>query len=302
MRLESVAIFVRVAELSSFTRTAESLGLPKATVSAAVRQLEEELGATLLYRTTRRVQLTHDGQAFHERARDLLSEAEEAASMFRATPEGVTGRIRVDMPVHMARRTVIPRLHEFLDAHPGVSVELSATDRMVDIVREGFDCVVRVGARADSGLIARPLGQSEVLNCASPGYLEQHGTPRRLEDLRRHRMVHYAPNLGGKPYGFEYPDGAGGWKTMQVRGGLTVNSTETYHAAALAGLGLIQAPRSGVEEDIAQGLLVEVLKRHRAEPMPVALVYPQRRNLARRVRLFMDWAADVIRPGLMRAG
>lgn len=298
MRLDALEMFVRVAELSSFTQAAESLGLPKATVSAAIRQLEEQVGATLLYRTTRRVQLTHDGQAFHERARDLLSEAEETASMFRAAPGGVTGRIRVDMPVHMARRTVIPRLHEFLDAHPGVGVELSATDRMVDIVREGFDCVVRVGARADSGLIARPLGRSEVLNCASPAYLDRHGTPRRLDDLKRHRMVHYATHLGARPFGFEYPDGDG-WKTMQLKGSLTVNSTETYHAAALAGLGLVQAPRSGVEEDLADGRLVEVLKRYRAEPMPVALVYPQRRNLARRVRMFMEWIGEVIRPGLL---
>jgi len=298
MRLDALEMFVRVAELSSFTRAAESLGLPKATVSASVRQLEKELGATLLYRTTRRVQLTHDGQAFHDRARDLLSEAEETASMFQASPAGVTGRIRVDMPVHMARRTVIPRLGEFLDLYPGLVVELSATDRMVDIVREGFDCVVRVGARADSGLIARPLGRSEVLNCASPAYLERYGTPRRLEDLKRHRMVHYATHLGARPYGFEYPDGDG-WKTMALKGSLTVNSTETYHAAALAGLGIVQAPRSGVEQDLEEGGLVEILKRHRAEPMPVALVYPQRRNLARRVRLFMDWVSDVIRPGLL---
>jgi DNA-binding transcriptional LysR family regulator len=298
MRLDALEIFVRVAELSSFTRAAESLGLPKATVSAAVRQLEEELGATLLYRTTRRVQMTHDGELFHDRARDLLSEAEEAASMFRTAPAAESGRIRVDMPVHMARTTVIPRLGEFLEANPGVSVELSATDRRVDVVSEGFDCVVRVGARPDSGLIARQLGRFEVLNCASPAYLEQYGTPRRLDDLKRHRMVHYAVHLGAKPFGFEYPDGDG-WKTMALKGSLTVNSSETYHSAALAGLGIVQAPISGVHPDLVEGRLVEILKRYKGEPMPVALVYPQRRNLARRVRLFMDWIAEVIRPGLM---
>jgi DNA-binding transcriptional LysR family regulator len=294
IRLDALEMFSRVAELSSFTRAAESLGVPKATLSAAVRQLEADVGVTLLYRTTRRVQLTHDGQVFHERCRDLLSDAEEVGAMF-LTSATAAGRIRVDMPVHMARNLVVPRLGEFLAEHPALHVELSCTDRRVDVVREGFDCVVRVGGRADSGLIARSLGAFDVVTCASPAYLKAYGTPRRLEDLKRHRMVHYVGQMGGRPEGFEYPDGDG-WRSLPMDGSITVNNTESYSAAALAGLGIIQVPRLGVERDIAEGRLVEIMKRFRAEPMPVALVYPQRRNLALRVRLFMDWIAGVLKP------
>lgn len=301
MRIDALRMFMRISELGSFTRAAESLGAPKATLSQAIRQLEEEIGATLLYRTTRRVSLTHDGEAFYERCRDLLSDVDELGSMFHAAPGQETGRVRVDMPVSMAGSTIIPRLPEFLAANPGLSVELSCTDRMVDVVREGFDCVIRVGARTDSGLIARQLGVMEMANVASPAYLKVHGTPRKLEDLARHRMVHYVAQLGAKPFGFEYLDGDV-YRTQAVAGVLTVNNTIAFQAAALAGLGIIQAPRMGVVSSLRAGLLVELLKSLKPEPLPVAIVYPQRRHLARRVRLFMDWAAEVLTPHLSRGG
>ena len=188
-QLDAMHVFVRVAELASFTRAADSLGLPKASASTAVQQLENLLGTRLLHRTTRKVQTTQDGQVFYERCKDLLADVDELQGMFRQAPQALRGRLRVDMPSGMAHSVVIPRLPEFLDLHPQLELELSSADRRVDLVREGFDCVVRVGTLGDSALIARPLGQFRVANCASPTYLQRYGVPRTLEDLATHRLV-----------------------------------------------------------------------------------------------------------------
>jgi DNA-binding transcriptional LysR family regulator len=296
-RLHAMLAFVRVAELASFTRAADSLGQPKASVSLLVQQLENQLGARLLHRTTRRVSLTQDGQACYERCKDLLADAEEIEAMFQLEASQLRGRLRVDMNQAVARDLVLPQLTEFLVAHPQLQLELSCTDHRVDLVREGFDCVVRVGGQADPGLIARPLGQMAQINCASPAYLQRFGTPQGLEDLARHRLVHYVPNLGTKADGWEYQrDGA--TLSLGMPGALTVNSTDAYSQACLAGLGLIQVPRVGVLPYLADGRLVEVLPEYRAAPMPVILLYPHRRNLSKRVQVFMDWLAALLKPYL----
>lgn len=300
-RLDALAAFVRVAELSSFTQAAASLGLPKSAVSAAVAGLETRMKVQLLYRTTRRVQLTHDGQALYERARDLLSDIEDMDAMFQSSPAALTGVLRVDMPVAMARNYIVPRLPDFLDRHPGLQLELSCTDRRVDIIAEGFDCVVRVGMMADSGLIARPVGVMRMVNVAAPAYLERHGVPLVLDDLDRHSMVHYVSQMGAKPYGFEYRVGDD-YVTRDVAGRILVNSTESFQAAALAGLGIIQAPRAGLVQALKAGHLREILPDHIAEPLPVALIYPRRRHQARRVRAFMAWVAEIIDAYIRESG
>jgi DNA-binding transcriptional LysR family regulator len=297
-QLEAMQIFVRVAEQAGFTRAAETLGLPKASVSTAVQQLENLLGTRLLHRTTRRVQMTQDGQAYYERCKDLLADMDELQAMFQRSEQSLRGRLRVDMPTGMARKQVLPRLPQFLQAHPRLEVELSSTDRMVDLVREGFDCVVRGGVLGDINVIARPLGRYRVINCASPDYLKRHGTPRTVEDLSGHRLIHYVSNLGTKSEGFEIPDGAGGYRNLTMAGALTVNNAEAYEAACLAGLGLIQVPEVGMREHLAEGRLVEVLPQLRPAPMPVSLLYAHRRNLSRRVQAFMAWIAEILRPHL----
>jgi DNA-binding transcriptional LysR family regulator len=294
-RLEAMQIFVRVAELSGFTRGAESLGIPKANASTAVQQLESELGTRLLHRTTRKVELTQDGRAYYERCKDLLADMDELQSMFDQSPQAVRGRLRVDMPSGVAREFIIPRLPRFLKAHPNLELELSTTDRRVDLVREGFDCVLRVGTLGDTTLIARPLGRFRIVNVASVAYLRAHGKPKTPDDLARHQLIHWANNFGAKPIGFEYPD-RGSYTTLQMPGVLTVNNAEAYEAACLAGLGIIQCPEVGVRHLIAQGRLAEVLPRHRAEPMPVSLLYASRRNLSKRVQLFMAWMAETLTP------
>lgn len=298
MQLSGLRIFLRVAELLSFSRAAEALGLPKATVSVAVRDLEAALGTQLLHRTTRQVRLTHDGAQFQERARALLEDAEELETLFQTRPEAISGRLRVNMPVNMARQTFLPVLPEFLDRHPALEFELGASDRAVDLIREGYDCVIRVGGSLEPGLVARNLGALEVITCASPAYLAQHGIPEVPEDLARHRMVRYAPRFGLAVERFEFRDGDG-FREVALPGTLTVDNTQAYSAAAVAGVGLIQAPRIGVMEEIARGRLVALPDRWQAAPMPVAILFPERRHLPRRVRAFIDWAGRVLGPHMV---
>jgi len=293
-KIHAMQLFVRVAELESFTRAADTLGLPKGSVSRQIQALETHLGTRLLHRTTRRVQLTQDGMVYYERARDLLTNLDELDGLFLHDPASISGRLRVDTSVAVAKNVLIPRLPAFLQQYPGIELELSSSDRMVDVVREGFDCVVRVGTLRDSGLVARPLGKLTVINCASPGYLERFGYPQTPDDLASHALVHYALNLGVRPQGFEiFSNNETRW--VKTGGVLTVNSTETYHAACLAGLGIIQVPRTGVREALRSGTIVEILPQYRAEPMPVSLIYPHRRNLSRRVHLFMEWLTDAMK-------
>ncbi len=297
-RLHHLRSFLRVAELGSFTAAAEQLGLPKASVSLAVQRLEAEVGVQLLHRTTRRVRLTADGAQFQQRARDLLDDMEDLQGMFRRDTQ-LKGRLRVDMSSGLARQLVIPHLPDFLARHPGLEIELSGTDRRVDLVREGFDCVVRVGPLDDNTLVARPLGVMHIVNCASPAYLAARGMPYSLEDLSHHALVHYVGTLGQRSPGFEYHDGQA-YRSVPMRGAITVNSGEAYSAAALAGLGIIQVPRLGARVALAAGTLVEVLPACVAEPMPVTLLYAQRRHLPRRVAAFMDWMAALVTPELQR--
>ncbi len=298
--LDAMQVFVRVAEVASFTRAADSLGVPKASVSLAVQQLESRVGARLLQRTTRRVQLTPDGQAYLARCLDLLADMDELDQMFRDDESGVHGRLRVDLPLAVARDLVMPHLPEFLARHPGIALELGSTDRRVDLIGEGFDCVLRVGPLADSSLVARYLGYFRQSNCASPAYLERHGVPVSPEALLAgHRIVHYSSTLGDKPAGFEFIDPASGeLREQRLPASLVVNNSDAYRAACLAGLGIIQAPVHGMQSLLDAGRLVEILPGYRAPALPVTLLYGNRRHLAKRVRLFMNWLAEVLRPSL----
>ncbi|MBC3863237.1 LysR family transcriptional regulator [Undibacterium jejuense] len=293
-QLEAMKIFVRVAELASFTQAADSLGLPKASVSMAIKQLENALGTRLLQRTTRTVQMTQDGLVYYECSKDMLIDMDELQSMFRQNEVEISGRLRVDMPVGVARVKIIPRLPEFMRAHPKLDIELSSTDRRVDLIREGFDCVIRVGTLIDSNLIARPLGQFKLINCASPEYLKRHGMPLRIDDLDAHQMIHYSPSFGASTSTFDYTIGDQSYQ-KQVSAAIVVNNADAYQSACLAGLGIIQAPEIGVLDLLQQGRLIAVLPEYCAAPMPVSMLYPNRRHLPKRTQLFMNWVADVMR-------
>ena len=300
-KLEPLLIFVRVAEVGSFTRAAESLGIQKGRASTAVRKLEEEVGVRLFHRTTRSVQLTEDGRAFHARARELLADVDDLHSMFAGDRVALRGRLRVDLPTELARTTIVPALPDFMAAHPGLELEVSSTDRQVDLVQEGFDCVLRIGPIGDETLIARPLGQLRMVNAASPAYLARYGIPLSLKDLQlqEHRTIHYSRTLGAKPYGWEYPDGDGGsYATLPLPGALHVNSVQTYEAAGLAGIGLMQAPLSGIRRHFESGVLIEILPDFRPEPLDMSFVVAHRQNLSRRVRALMNWIELVLTPYL----
>jgi len=292
-KIHAMQVFVRVAEMQSFTKAAESLGLPKGSLSRQIQALENSLGSRLLHRTTRRVQLTQDGQVYVERCRDVLATLDEMDALFQHDPATLSGRLRVDMPVSLASNYLIPLLPDFLQQYPGIELELSSSARRVDVIREGFDCVVRVGVLEDSGLIARQIGHLPLINCACPDYLARFGTPDTLEALSQHAMVHYSQHLGGLPDGFEYDNGKT-TRLIKTGGAVTVNSTETYRAACIAGLGIIQVPRAGVLQALKEKKLVEILPQFTARPMPVALLYPHRRNLARRVRVFIEWLSQTL--------
>ncbi|MEB0047863.1 MULTISPECIES: LysR family transcriptional regulator [unclassified Pseudomonas] len=292
-KLELLRTFVRVSEVSSFTLAGESLGLPRSTVSEHVRALEALLGTRLLQRTTRKVQATQDGLVLYERSKDLLSHMDEIEGLFKQDKASLAGRIRIDMPNILARRVVMPRLPEFMAEHPRLELEISCTDRRVDLLSEGFDCVVRVGAQPDQSVVARHLCDFAMVNCASPAYLQRFGIPQRLEDLAQHRLVHYVGVLGSRPEGFLYEQ-QGELHRVPMAGSITVNSTDAYESACRGGLGLIQAPLMGMQPYLQSGELVAVLPQHCAPSMQVSLLYARQRHLPLRVRAFMDWLGQII--------
>ncbi|UII70371.1 LysR family transcriptional regulator [Pseudomonas sp. HN11] len=289
-KLELLRTFVRVTELSSFTQAGESLGLPRSTVSEHVQALEELLGARLLQRTTRTVQATQDGRVLYERSKDLLSHMEELEGLFRQDEAQLTGRIRVDMPNVMARELILPRLPAFMDAHPLIELEISSSDRQVDLIAEGFDCVLRVGAQPDQTVVARKVCSMPMVNCVSPAYLQRYGTPMTLADLAQHQLVHYVRPLGSRSAGFEYQQGNKVHR-VPMAGRVTVNSTDAYQAACLGGFGITQVPLLGIRELLARGELVSVLPEYPAPALDVSMLYAGQRHLPQRVRVFMEWLA-----------
>jgi DNA-binding transcriptional LysR family regulator len=296
-RIDLLQVFVRVAEAGSFTRAADRLGLPRATISTAVQQLETRLGSRLLHRTTRRVGLTPDGEVMLERARALVADMEDMEQQFLPAHGQVSGRLKVDVPSRIARRLIAPALPGFFERHPAIELELGSSDRAVDLVLEGVDCALRVGPLASSSLVARPLGHFTLINCASPAYLARHGTPRTPVDLPHHMAVNYASPTSGRAAPWEWQRD-GETASLRMRSQVAANNAETYIACALAGLGLIQIPAYDVREHLAAGELVEVLPDARAEPLPVQLVYPHRRNLSRRVQAFAGWLETLLSDSL----
>lgn len=299
-RIDLFRIFVRIVECGSFTRAADTLGLPRSSVSAAVRELEDRLGARLLNRTTRKVSPTRDGALFHERCRRLIAEVEEAEGLFRDSASGPSGRLRIDVPGRIGRLIIAPALPDFLARYPDIAIDLGVTDRAVDLVGDSVDCVLRVGPLGDSSLIARSIGELRLINVASPAYLAAHGTPRMPEELADgHLAVNYASPSSGRVEDWEWRDGASVLRSLALPARVTVNSAEAYIACCLAGLGLIQIPAYDVKAHLAAGELIEVLPEHRADAMPMTLLYPHREHLPRRVQVFADWLEALLRREVM---
>ncbi|MFC5473382.1 LysR family transcriptional regulator [Paraherbaspirillum soli] len=292
-RIQTMEIFSRVAELGSFSRAAEQLSLPPATVTNAVQALEKHMGVRLLHRTTRKVTLTDEGITYLDRCTRLLAEFEDLDALFQRDHLNPRGVIRVDLPERLAHMVVIPALPDFFALYPNIQLKLSATDRFVDLVGEAVDCVVRVGPLSDSSLIARRIGSMEQINCAAKSYLDRCGRPQSLADLQNHVVVNYFSSRTGRELGWEYVD-SGEPRFLKMSGIVSVNSSDAYLACCQAGLGLIQAPRLGLEALLASGVLEEVLPNFKPAPLPVSIVYAHNRHLSPRVRAFVDWVAKLL--------
>ncbi|WP_115720623.1 LysR family transcriptional regulator [Gallaecimonas mangrovi] len=291
--LNAMQIFMRVAESQSFTQAANDLALSKTHVSNRVAQLERWAGARLLQRTTRSVSLTLDGQQFYLRCQQMLDEVQELESLFKTSEAALTGKLRIDMPTGLAKNPVLPHLPAFLEAHPGLDVELSCTDRRVDMVSEGFDAVVRGGPVRDQGVIARHLLDIPQMNFASPAYIARFGKPETLEDLAKHQVVHYTQMLDNSQGEFEY-QWQGERKTLPMASRVTVNSAEAYLQACLAGLGIIQRPRLAHHDLPESQQLIPILTDYVPPPMPLWLLYPHRRHLSKRLQVFSDWLSQLL--------
>ncbi|MEN5083151.1 LysR family transcriptional regulator [Bosea sp. TWI1241] len=298
-RIDLFATFVCVVDRASFTKAAATLGQPRSSVSAAIRQLEDRLGTRLLHRTTRHVSPTQDGLALYERCVRLVAEVEDVEALFRGEAEGPAGRLRIDVPGRIGRLILAPALPDFLDRYPGIDVELGVTDRAVNLIEDRVDCVLRVGPLADSSLIARSLGELALINVASPAYLARRGTPAGPQDLPAHQAVNYASPSSGRLDDWQWRED-GQSRGLIMGGRVTVNSAEASIACCLAGLGLLQIPAYDVAEHLAAGELVEVMPEHRADPMPVALLYPHRQHASRRLRVFVDWLGPLLHERLFR--
>ncbi|MFJ2987258.1 LysR family transcriptional regulator [Collimonas sp. NPDC087041] len=291
-KFESMRIFTRIVELKSFTRTAEDLGYPKSTVTNAIKQMEARLRVRLLHRTTRQVTATLDGEAYYQRCTRLLADLEETENVFSEAAANPGGKLRIDMHGTLARHFVLPQLEQFCTRYPNIELQIGMGDRLVDLVRESVDCVLRVGELRDSSMVARRLASLQQTTVASPAYLERHGMPRTIEDLARHRAVNFFSAQTGKVFPFEFKvDGV--VREVTIDGAISVNNAEAYSACCRSGFGLIQCPRYGMEALLASGELREVLPEYRPNPSTVSVLYPHHRQLSPRVRVFVDWLVGV---------
>jgi len=286
--LRSLSIFVKVGERGSFVRAARDLGMTQSGVSNAIARLEQQLGLRLLARTTRTVTLTEDGAAFFERCRRAIADLDEAERVLTQSQLAPSGRLRIDMPVQFGRLKLVPLLGAFRAAYPAVQLEVTFTDRFIDLVEEGIDVAVRVGALASSSLIARRLTHSQLRVAGAPAYLAKAGMPRTPDDLAQHQCLPFIirDTRIARDWHFRR-DGAEITVTPQAE--MSFNEASALVEAARAGYGLVQIHHHSLEAALAAGALVPLLWSYEPEPTPIWLVYPPTRHLSPKVRALVDF-------------
>ena len=292
-KFQAMTLFVRIVETGGISRAAESLHIPKATATNLLQGLEASLGVTLLHRTTRRVTVTADGAAYYARACSLLAElrdVEDALSQRAAAPHG---RIRIDAPTLIARSVIVPALPAFFAHYPQIELALSCNERHFDLLAEGIDCALRIGELTDPSLVARRVGYLYFASCAAPAYLAAHGTPRHPRELAAHRCINrFAPRTGDT---VQWLFSRGTERIAAVFPcHLALEDENTYVTAAEAGLGVAQLPAFVLKEAMERGTLELLLPQWLAEPAPLHIVYPHNRHLQRKVRIFVDWLAQLL--------
>jgi LysR family transcriptional regulator for bpeEF and oprC len=291
-KLQAMEVFVRVVETGGLTHAADSLQMPKATATTLIQQLEAALGVKLLNRTTRRVSVTTDGAAYYQRCLAILAqirETEESVMQHHAAPRG---RLRVDVPTLMARLVIMPALPAFFARYPDIDLQLGCSERRADLIEEGIDCAVWSGELDDSTLVARRVGQLYFATCAAPAYLAAHGQPHHPDELPAHRCINHFSPRSGKIFDWVFAKNGVRIQTS-LRGHIALDDENCYVAAAEAGLGIAQIPAFVVKDAMERGSLELVLGDWFAEPAPLNIVYPENRHLSNKIRVFVDWIAEL---------
>jgi DNA-binding transcriptional LysR family regulator len=288
-QLLAMRAFSRVVEAGSFTRAADSLDMPNATMSKLVQELEAHLGVRLLQRTTRRVTVTPEGQDYYAKATRILRDLEDIDSSFSVARSNPRGRLRVDVGGLPARNVLIPLLSDFIARYPDIRIDLGVSDRPVDLISDNVDCVIRGGPLDDSSLIARHIGDAVMVTCATPKYLKQFGVPAYPEELKNgHKLISYLSPQNGKAMPFRF-ERDGDRIEIQAQRHIGINESNAHLAASIAGLGIVQTFAYAANPAIRDGSLVEILKKWRPPPYPFHVVYPNNRHVTHRLRAFVDW-------------
>lgn len=280
--------FITVVDTGSFVRAAEVLNLSKAAVSRHVAELEKRLGIRLLHRTTRRVSMTTEGQVFYARGKEVLAELTDVEAEVTARRETVSGLLRINAPFTFGILHLAPLWGPFRERHPQVTLDVTLSDRVVDLVEEGYDLAIRISALADSSLVSRRLATTRMTLCASPGYLTKHGSPRHPSELSRHQVIAYSYLATKNEWHFTGPEGS---VSVHTRPWMHTNNGETCRAAALTHQGVILQPRFVVGDALASGQLIELLPEYRSTDIGIYAVYPSKKHLSAKVRVLIDFLA-----------
>lgn len=293
-KFQAMNTFVAVVEAGSFVGAMDTVALSKPVVSRHVAELEEYLGVRLLQRTTRRLSLTDEGQNYYLRCKELLASVKEAESEITACSAEVHGRLRVGAPQTFGVKYLAPLWGKFVEENPQVKLDIILSDRVVDLVEEGYDVVIRIAQLPNSMLVCRPLAKTRMVLCASPGYLEQHGTPQHPQALRDHRVISYSYWAPGNEWHF-YPNDGSDAIAVKTQPHIHANNGDTCRYAALAHQGIILQPDFLVGEDLRAGTLVELLPDYTTLVLNIYAVYPTRKLLPLKVRRFIDFLAEQLR-------
>jgi LysR family transcriptional regulator for bpeEF and oprC len=294
-RIRAMQVFSRVVESHSFAGAAKSLSLPRSTVSRAIQDLEAFLGVSLLQRTTRMLSLTPNGSLYYDHCQRVLNEVESVESALSESIASPRGRLRIDMTPSFARLIVLPAIKVYQRRYPDIDIVLTLSDRTVELIQEGVDCVVRAGIPASSALlVARRVGHFEWVTCASPDYLQMHGIPRSLDDLERHQIIAFHSGRTGRATDWTFIV-EGKEHIVRISGNLAVNDTDAYLTCGLEGLGLIRVANFLAAPHLRAGRLVRILPHHMGTSVPLSVIYPQSRHLSSAVRAFADWMGELLR-------
>lgn len=293
-RFEGMRVFVQVVNAKHFGKAAETLNMPKSTVSRIIKEMEDYLGVKLLQRTTRKLSVTPDGESYATQCRRILAEISAIESNFPSKVGKPSGRLKVSMPTSLAHHSILPKISQFIDKYPDIKLLLFTSDKNVDLFHDGYDCVIRAGEIEDStSLVARPLLISSWVVVASPTYIKRFGKPENLDELTQHHSIGYLSQSSGRPFSWQFIDNEENVK-VKMNETLKVNDTDTFINCGLQGLGLIRIASYLAQPYIDNGKFIPVLEQYQTPVIPLSLVYPQSKHLNLSFRVFADWIQSVL--------